>query len=470
MTSQYENFDYGPQREAKEPEDTPPGLITRRRMLQGLLAGGVVGYGTWRAFLDGEGAPISELAAKQVDTSILEVATPTGEVAEPLAATAENVDELLGKFGALDTTVLTPAPVDQRVLVLVEMSGGNDGLSTVVPYATGAYYDRRPNLAIPGDQVLAIDDQVGLNPQLVDLAQRQVGTVEGVGPLSGNLSHFEMSERWDYGAPEGAGARRSGFLARLADRLDSTGSVKGLSVAGHTPRFSAAQSSTLALNNLNQLRVITKDDWIYPLYRSSMLSIGGGPVAATLNETWNELFSIGRSVSADVERHDGDSPIIKNGRGLGRQLAMAAEMIKANIGIRVIHAQMGGFDTHDGHRGRHERLMGELNGAIGGFLQIIEQAGLADRVLVATTSEFGRRVNENSSGLDHGSASSMLMVGPVAPGRYGDPSPLGELDRNGNLKTTVPFERYLATLAQDWLGVESGAVLDNAPQPLGLFA
>ncbi len=466
MTSHYEDFEYGPRRpQAGESDQPPPGLITRRRILQGLLAGGAVGYGAWRGLFDNPPVPVSDLASARVDTSVLEIAPPSGQEVQPLVAA---VDDLWGKFAASDQLLLTPAPVDQRVLVIVELQGGNDGLSTVIPYASGAYYDRRPNLAVPGEEVLAIDAEVGLNPQLVDLAQRQLAVVEGVGPTDGNLSHFEMEERWYYGAPGGATGRRTGFLARIADRIDG-GGVTGLSVAGHTPMFSAATASTLALNNLSQLKVLTKNDWIYPLYRSGVQSITGGPVATSLAETWGELFSIGRSISGDIERHDGDSPIVKNGGGLGRQLAMAAEMIKADIGIRVVHAQMGGFDTHEGHRGRHERLMGRLNGALGGFLTLMDEAGLSDRVLVATTSEFGRRVNENSSGLDHGSASSMLLFGPVAPGRYGEPSPLGDLDRRGNLKTTVPFERYLATLAQDWLGVESGAVLDGSPSPLGLF-
>lgn len=469
MTSHYENFDYGPRRpEATEGDEAPPGLITRRRILQGLLAGGAVGYGAWRSLFDNPPTPVSNLASARVRTGVLEVAPTTAGEVQTLA-TDVDVDDLWGKFApSSESVLLSPAPVGQRVLVIIELQGGNDGLSTVVPYANGAYYDRRPNLAIPGEQVLAMDAEVGLNPQLVDLAQRQMAVVEGVGPTEGNLSHFEMEERWYYGAPGGASARRTGFLARIADRLDG-GQVTGLSVAGHTPMFSAATASTLALSNLNQLKVLTKNDWIYPLYRSGVQSITGGPVAATLNETWGDLFAIGRSISGDIERHDRDSPIVKNGGGLGRQLAMAAEMIKAGIGIRVVHAQMGGFDTHQGHRGRHERLMGQLNGAVGGFLNLMEQAGLSDRVLVATTSEFGRRVNENSSGLDHGSASSMLLIGPVRPGRHGEPSPLGDLDRRGNLKTTVPFERYLATLAQDWLGVESGSVLDGSPSPLGLF-
>jgi hypothetical protein len=267
----------------------------------------------------------------------------------------------------------------------------------------------------------------------------------------------------------GQGGQRAGFLARLADNVDVGGAVTGLSVAGHTPRLEASRSSTLALSNLNQLRVLTDDEWIYPRYRAAVRSFGGGPMSSTISSSWNALFAVGDSMSSDIDRVDGDSLMVREGGGLGRQLAMAAEMIKADVGVRVIHAELGGFDTHEGHAGRHNRLMEQFDAAVDGFLQELEAVGMLDRVLVATTSEFGRRVRQNGSGLDHGAASSMLMVGPIRAGRLGEPSPLNDLDRNDNLKTTIAFDRYLASLAQEWLGVESGAVLPNSPSPIGIF-
>ena len=381
---------------------------------------------------------------------------------------APNIDVVLDDFGFDRSLAIGAAPVEQRVLVLIEFQGGNDGPSTVVPYGSSAYYDRRPRLAIAPEEVLPIDDEVGLSPFLARLHQRQTATVEGVGPIDGVLSHFEMVERWEQGDMRGRGGQRAGFLARLADAVDVGAPVTGLSVAGHTPRFDASQSSTLALNDLNQLRVLTDDEWIYPRYRAAVRSFGGGPMSTVITQSWNKLFDVGDRISGGLEV-DGDSLMIQEGAQLGRQLAMAAELIKADAGVKVVHASLGGFDTHDNHRGRHEQLMRRFDAAVDGFLDAIHQAGLGDRVLVATSSEFGRRVGENGSGLDHGAASSMLLIGPVEPGRVGDPSPLGDLDRNGNLKTTIPFDRYLATLAQDWLGVEAASILPESPEPLGLF-
>ncbi len=452
----------------EEPSESKP-PVTRRRFLQGLAVAGTVGFGVVRGAKPVEQQTIeSQLAAQSASTATGATAGADGKPVQ-LQTLAPNVDAGLDNFGVDDSLILNAAPVDQRVLVLIEFQGGNDGLSMVVPYGVGAYYDRRPRLAIPGETVLPIDDQVGLSPELARLHQRQLATVEGVGPVDGVLSHFEMVERWELGDMRGLGGQRAGFLARLSDRLDRGAAVTGLSVAGHTPRFNSSESSTLALNNLNQLRVLTNDDWIFPRYRSAVRSFGGGPLSTVMTESWNKLFDVGDSINSDIDEVDNDSLMIQEGAQLGRQLAMAAEMIKADVGVRVIHASLGGFDTHDGHQGRHAQLMRRFDAAVDGFLQAIDAAGMSDRVLVATTSEFGRRVNENGSGLDHGAASSMLVVGPVKAGRGGDPSPLGDLDGNGNLRTTVPFDRYLATLSQEWLGVEAASILPEAPEPLDLF-
>ncbi len=441
--------------------------VTRRRFIQGLAVVGTVGIGVVRGAKPVDRQVVeSQLASQSVATGGLSNVNDSAQ----LRVAAAHVDDVLDQVPASNGPLLTAAPVDQRVLVLIEFQGGNDGLSMVVPYGSSSYYERRPRLAIPADQVLPIDDEIGLAPALARIHQRQMATVEGVGPLDGVLSHFEMVERWELGDMRGLGGQRAGFLARLSDAVDRGGAVTGLSVAGHTPRLDASQSSTLSLNNLNQLRVLTNDDWIFPQYRSAVRSFGGGPMSTTITDSWQKLFNVGDAINTNIDQVNNDSPMIREGAQLGRQLAMAAEMIKADVGVRVIHASLGGFDTHDGHQGRHNQLMQRFDAAVDGFLQEIEDAGMADRVLVATSSEFGRRVSENGSGLDHGAASSMLLLGPVRrPGRSGDPSPLGDLDRNGNLRTTVPFDRYLATLAEDWLGIEAAQVLPEAPKPLGLI-
>lgn len=292
--------------------------------------------------------------------------------------------------------------------------------------------------------------------------------VEGVGPIDGNLSHFDMVRRWEQGDLSGSENLRTGFLGRLVDGLGSDAPMVGLSVAGYTPRFTAAEAGVLSLNSHHQLNILTNDDWIYPGYREALRSFTGEPLASQMAESWQQLFAIGDSLSIDAESLSADTPLTKDGGNLGRQLQIAAGLINTDIGVRVVHAHLGGFDTHEGHQYRHADLMGQLDAAVHGFFQLLEAGGAQDRVLVATTSEFGRRVGENNAGLDHGAASTMLMLGPIGPRRLGEPSPLDNLDDLGNLVTTVGFDRYLATLAQSWMGVEAASLLPNAPEPFAL--
>ncbi len=431
--------------------------VTRRRFLAGLAVSGAVGYTAFWAMGRGD-----EVATLDPTTTT----TPTTRPSVQVTNTPPVVPEAEEPVEEVDPNLLTPAPVDERILVLIELEGGNDGPSTVVPYTNGAYYDLRPNLAIPAESVLAIDDEVGLNPALARLHGRQLAVVEGVGPVEGSLSHFEMVARWEQGDLYGNQGLRTGFLGRLADSLDDGSPTIGLSVAGFTPRFINVSASTLSLDDLNSLRILVEDEWIMPAYRQAVAGFSGGPMTTTMTTSWRHLVEIGDALPGRIENVDQETPMVQDGRKLGRQLAAAAQVLTAGIGVRVVHASLNGFDTHQGHGNRHENLMTQVDAAVDGFLQLMADAGLAERVLVATTSEFGRRMSENGNGLDHGAASTMLLWGPVVPGRHGEPSPLGDLDQRGNLRTTVPFDAYLGLLAQDWLGVEAASVLPTAPQPL----
>jgi uncharacterized protein (DUF1501 family) len=134
----------------------------------------------------------------------------------------------------------------------------------------------------------------------------------------------------------------------------------------------------------------------------------------------------------------------------------------------VLYVSDGDYDTHDNHRWRQADNLARLDAAVDGFLRRADALGVADRVVVATVSEFGRRVPENGRGLDHGSASTMLVAGAIEPRRLGDRPGLDDLDDDDNLRVAVGFDRYLASLAEDWLGVEAASVLPGRPEPLGL--
>ncbi|MEM9656282.1 MAG: DUF1501 domain-containing protein [Actinomycetota bacterium] len=361
--------------------------------------------------------------------------------------------------------------VDGRVLVIVDLFGGNDGLSTLVPYGTGRYYDLRPDLAIPEDRVLTVDETVGLHPSLARLHRRGVLAVEGVGPINGDLSHFDMAARWQRGDVDGENAHlRTGFLARLVDAVNDGSPLVGVSTTGSSPYLANAAGATLSLSDSNDLWMLREDGWEeMRVFREQLAAFAPGPVA----DGYARLIDLAERLDTDEEELDWEQPMIAQGGDLGHQLYLAAELIAADVGTRVVYAGTGDYDTHVDHLWRHTDNLAQVDAAVDGFLTRADELGFADRVVVATVSEFGRRVPENGSGLDHGSASTMLIAGASTEtgvtGLVGERPSLGELDEDDNLRTTIGFDRYLASLAQEWLGVEAASVLAGAPEPLGLF-
>ena len=368
---------------------------------------------------------------------------------------------------------LLPGAVDGRVLVIVEMRGGNDGLSTVIPMDNSALYDLRPDLATPEQDILKLSNRVGLHPELHRLHSWGVTTVEGVGAPTASLSHFAMQERWARGDMGGDDATfRTGFLGRLTDAVDNGSPLVGVSTSGPSAALYSAQASTLSFNDPGQLWFLRQNDWAAAQqYRRGVeaMSQPGDPYRVLIDladatsdlDEWEDY--------GDAEDGSAIKDMVDHGGNLGRDLLLASELIHADVGVRVIHAVIDGFDTHDDHRWAHPDLLGKVDAAVGGFLRRVDDLGMGDRVLVATTSEFGRRVGQNGQGLDHGVASSMLVAGPIPDRQLGEPPPLHDLDEDGNLRPTVPFDRYLAGLAQDWLGVEAASVLPNTPEPLAIL-
>lgn len=372
-----------------------------------------------------------------------------------------------------DTGRLLPGAVDGRVLVVVDMRGGNDGLSLLAPVADGRYHDLRPTLAISEEAALWLDDDVALHPSMARLHQRNLTMIEGVGPTNGDLSHFAMTERWERGDAAGSFNPRTGFLGRLTDALDDDSPLVGVSLSGYTNHLTNRNAATLAMGSPDDLWFLQPNDWFPVLgFRNGVQTFaadGGSP--ATVVDSYARLLELGEQLATDdeSEEEDWEDPMFAEGGELGQRLATAATLISADVGTRVVYVGYGDFDTHVGHEWKQADNLRQLDAGVDGFLRRIEAAGASDRVLVATISEFGRRVGESDGGLDHGSASTMMLAGPVDGVRLGERPDLGDLDDDGNLRTAIAFDRYLATLAEEWLGVEAASVLPEAATPLGVF-
>lgn len=339
-----------------------------------------------------------------------------------------------------------------KVLVLIELQGGNDGLNTLVPYADQTYYQLRPQIGISRDQVLPLSPELGLHPALAALLplwkQRQLAWVLGVGYPEPNRSHFRSIEIWESGSDANE-YLANGWLTQVLSRLPAAqhsladGVLLGQAASGP---LAGDKLKTLALNNGGRL----------PQAQSNPLTSTQGPealqhilrVEASLNQASQELN----------RRLNTAQPLPFNmpNTPLGRQLGQVATLIRAGFPVPVYKLTHGGFDTHRQQLGTHARLLRELAEALSAFHQNLSPNGHWQRTLVMSYSEFGRRAAENGSkGTDHGTAAPQLILGgQVKGGLFGRQPDLTQLS-NADLRHSVDFRSLYQTLAGRWWGLQT---------------
>jgi len=374
-----------------------------------------------------------------------------------------------------------------RTLVVVEMAGGNDGLNTVIPIDDGRYRDLRPTLGVADP--IDLGDGVGLHPNLGRLAQRyargEVALVEGLGYEDPDLSHFGSIAIW-WSARGGVGG--SGWLGAYLDgTVGFDDPLAGIGIGpGPSPalRGSSSFATTIADSTGLQPRVPAWLDDPDDLVRAWAGAAPAKVDPATLVGQVGRAVELTVDARRELDRALGDSEGTYDvGPNAARayqdttvvdSLALAAQLVLSPARPRVIYVSgIGDYDTHQGQAQRHPALMAELDEGIDAFFTTLEQAGpkVADRVVLATVSEFGRRPAENGDGTDHGTAAVQLVVGPkVMGGRVGEAPSLRALDRSGNLVHTADFRSLYATLLDGWLGVDSAAVLGDTFEQFPLFA
>jgi len=370
-----------------------------------------------------------------------------------------------------------------RTLVIVELGGGNDGLSTVVPYADSLYRDLRPTLAIADP--IDLDSSVGLHPKLPKLAQRfqdgQVAIVEGIGYEDPDLSHFGSFAIW-WSAKGGTGG--GGWLGAYLD--GSVGFDDPLAAIGIGPGPSPALlgkksfATTIADGVGLQPRLPA---WVDDADGLITAWANFAPARVDTSELVGQVqrsFDLTASARTDLDKALGGKAYQPQDAAVDAQrsryqdasvadsLALAAQLIQSPAKPRIIYVNgVGDFDTHQGQAQRHPVLMEQLDAGIDALFTSLGTK--ADDVVLMTVSEFGRRPRENGSGTDHGTANVHFVVGPkVKGGRYGEPPSLAQLDATGNLQHTADFRRHYAT-GLHWLGAESEPVLGEKFEPFNVF-
>jgi uncharacterized protein (DUF1501 family) len=365
----------------------------------------------------------------------------------------------------------------ERILVVVELSGGNDGLNTVVPYGDGEYYRTRPRIGIPEREVIKAADGFGFHPAMVGFErlykEGSLAVVHGCGYDRPSLSHFSSMGFWHTGAPHAG--EPLGWLGRVADARYNP-STRNIIVDIDNAQSLAVRSgkhSPLVFDDPASLRREGTDGEKQALVALSQPRSSANPMLDFLASTAQnaaESSDFVRQASASYR-----TPIDYGmGGGIGGNLQRVAALVAAGMPTRLYYVTYRGnsFDTHVHQADVHSRLLMYSADAVHGFIKDLERTGHADRVAVVIFTEFGRRVEENGSlGTDHGTATPMFVIGKgVKGGFYGRPVSLTDLD-DGNLKMTTDFRRVYSSAIQEWLGCDQAqAILKGRFEPLGMFA
>jgi uncharacterized protein (DUF1501 family) len=372
-----------------------------------------------------------------------------------------------------------PSGKDGKILVVVQLSGGNDGLNTVIPFADDVYYRSRPNIAHEAKTVLKLDSYLGLNPNLQPLREMMdknlMSVIQGVGYPNPNRSHFRSMDIWHSGYPD-KDITTSGWIGRYFDNA----------CPGCDPHVGIAMG--------DQLPVAMRGEKVVPLsfdrpenyryngpdaesYQKLNTASDAKPAPETRKDTKTgktiEIATPGSQLDfltrTAMDAQISSDSIIRMTRGHTAQypggefaqgLRTIAAMIKGGLPTRVYYVTLGGFDTHAGERGRHDQLMNQFAGGVSAFWKDMKEQGNDQRVLMMTFSEFGRRVASNASGgTDHGAAAPMFLFGPACKQAVVGKHPsLTDLDQ-GDLKYGIDFRSVYATILQNWMDTPSKPIL-----------
>jgi uncharacterized protein (DUF1501 family) len=368
------------------------------------------------------------------------------------------------------TTTVPSVPASTKTLVVLEMAGGHDGYSMLIPYQNATYYQLRPTVSVPAAQVIPLAGQpFGLNPKLVKLQNRNLAFIQGVGPPNPDDSHFNMIARWWQGNIDGAHGSATGFFGRLCDAAaPPSAPAGGIAVSWRTtPALVSSSSVTLSMppNSNGQypapFNQPASNAWI--VAQRAMATANGSDSAAEAAAR----AGMGNALTfSDATVNLAPANPAYPATGLGQQLSLAARLIKTSIATKIIYVPWDGdFDTHSAHRTNHDALMTDLDNALDAFLGDMSAASHGSDVLVASISEFGRRAAQNTDGLDHGTTSVMFLAGAANGGIYGQSPNWSALDANGNLVSPINLADYYATLAH-WLGVTPSSVLPISGNPI----
>ncbi|HUX85772.1 MAG TPA: DUF1501 domain-containing protein [Chloroflexota bacterium] len=370
----------------------------------------------------------------------------------------------------------------QPVMVVVQLTGGNDFMNTLVPYTNGHYYDNRKTLVVHPHEAIPINDTLAFHPMVAPLKDLydngKVAVVQGIGYPNSSRSHFRAMDIWHTCEPEKIS--NEGWVGRAIRELDPEHEnvLTGVNIGRGLPRAMMVAgvpvTSASDLDNYGLLTGISnaeqRESALATFKRIYSPAIGNGPVMDYLAQTGtNVLRGVDRIKEAPARYSSSvqypDNPIGKNLRDVAR-------VYLAGLGTRILYTAQGGYDTHANQGPNHPKLLGELAQAIGAFFADLDEHHASDDLIMLVFTEFGRRIKDNGSGTDHGSGGGAFIIGNrVKGGLYAEyPSLEPSQWLNGeDLRHTIDFRGVYATLLEQWLGLEAAPIVGGTFEQIQPF-
>ena len=373
---------------------------------------------------------------------------------------------------------MTSTKIDP-ILVVIQLTGGNDSLNTLIPYGNSLYYDNRSTVAIPQDEVIVIDDNFGFNPAMRPVKdlydQGKVALIQGVGYPNPNRSHFRSMDIWHTCEPDKQGSE--GWLGRVIRDIDPNGEnvLTGVNFGRGLPRALAVPgvpvASVAVLETYGVLTGISEEpdrtDALDVFARMYAPAIGSGPVMDYLGQTGLDALKGADILKTAPDRYVSSIEYADN--AISKNLQGISKVLNANLGTRIFYTQHGGYDTHANQVPVHPKLWTELSQAISDFYADLAEHDVSEDVLMFVFTEFGRRVKDNGSGTDHGSGGLALAIGdPVKGGMYSEYPSLKEGDLlEGDLQFNIDYRGVYGSMIENWLQLDPIPVVGGSFEQLG---
>ena len=370
----------------------------------------------------------------------------------------------------------------QPVLVVVQLTGGNDFMNTVIPYTSEVYHDSRPTVAIPQDQVLPINDTLAFHPSVGPLKalydEGKVAVVQGIGHPDSSRSHFRAMDIWHTCEPDKIATE--GWLGKAIRELDPNKEnvLTAVNAGRGLPRALSAPGVPVAsVGNLDNYGIMTgiaeqrQREEALDIFKGMYgPAIGSGPVMDYLSQTGNDVLKGADTLklapamySSDVEYADNE---------IAKSLRDVARIHLADMGTRIFYATHGGYDHHANEVAGHPKLLSELSAAISDLMADLRDHDASQEVVIFVFTEFGRRIKDNGSGTDHGSGGGAFIIGErVNGGLYAEYPPVDPAEwlYGEDLQHTIDYRGVYGTLLEQWMGVDSAPIVGGAYEQIQPF-